>query len=98
MRMKDDHGLTLVQHGEKRVEFGRAEILPFSVRCQLDAVGLQRVESIDSLANGCIDIGQRLLLRRGMSSLFFHCVFPTAPRVNTRIVSQSLQAFNLVGS
>ena len=58
MRVQDDNSLALIQHGEERVEFGRAEVLALHIRCQLDAICLQGVECIDGFADGGINIGQ----------------------------------------
>ena len=59
MRMQDDDSPPFIQYCEERIEFRRTEIQPADICCQLDAVGFQRVERIDSLTHGCIHIGQR---------------------------------------
>ena len=57
--MQYQYSVTLIEHGEERVQFWCAKILPLHVRSQLNAVSLQRIECIDDLADGSIDIGKR---------------------------------------
>ena len=45
--MENDDGPSLVQDGEKCVEFRGAEVLSTNVCGEFDAVGFQRVEGID---------------------------------------------------
>ena len=59
MRMQDDDGLPLVEHGKKRVQFRRTQVLSLDIGRQLDAVSPQCVERINRLADSRIHIGQR---------------------------------------
>ena len=58
MGMQDDNSLALIQHREKRVEFGCTKILSIDICCQLNAISLQYVERILRFFDGFRDIGQ----------------------------------------
>ena len=59
VRMQDDDGVPLIEHGKERIQLRRTQVLPPHVCRQLDAVGAQCVERIDRLADSGIHIRQR---------------------------------------
>ena len=58
VRMQDDDRPALVKHGKERVQFRYTQVLSLNISRQLDAVGTQRIECIDGLADGSLNIGQ----------------------------------------
>jgi hypothetical protein len=57
--MFEDDGLTAVEFGPQRLEYGIAEVSARVAGHQDDAVGVQRAERIVNFGQGVVDVGER---------------------------------------